>query len=252
MRRIRLLTAALAAVLTAGAAVAPASATASASTAAATSISSISSASTISTISSTTPAAPKTATVTAIPFDQCSADFFNGDRRLGPATLPVFGRVGLETIGYQRTGGLPDAAFLAEYYDPTANGGQGGWIYPPANGYLIGPNGQPIETTLTLFPNQDIDRFGSEYGSFLAPEYLPYAMRAIPPQNLDGDPAAACNYHDYRVLKPFAVDAGPIAAWFGQPGGGLQYQLDSALLPGAPSRLSVRWLVDNGYLERIV
>ena len=184
--------------------------------------------------------------------DQCSADFFAGDARLGPATLPRLGRVGFELIGYRRTGGMSDQAFLGQYYDPTANGGSGGWIYPPDDGYVLGPDGQPIEFQMTLSPGQDIDRYGSEYGSFLAPEWLLYSQRAIPPQSLDGNPAAGCNYHDYRVLKPFRVDAGPIAAWFGQPGGGLQYQLDSSLVPGAPTRLNVLWLVDNGYLERIV
>jgi hypothetical protein len=191
---------------------------------------------------------------TAVPagaLDTCSSDFFDNDPRLGPAALPVFGIVGFELLGYQRTGGLSDQAFLAKYYDPTANGGRGGWTYPPDNGYVIGADGNPVETQLTLWPGQDIDRFGSEYGSFLAPEWLPYAARAIPPQSLDGSPAAGCNYHDYRVLKPFAVDAGPIAAWFAQPGGGLQYQLDASLVPGSPSRLNVMWLVSNGYLERL-
>src|SRR6185312_14650352 len=104
----------------------------------------------------------------------------------------------------------------------------------------------------TLVPGQDIDRYGSEYGSFLAPEFSPYFSRAIPPSNLDSTPPAGCNYHDYRVLKPFAVDAGPVAPWFAQPGLGLQYQLDAALIPGAPAGINVMWLVNNGYLQRIV
>jgi hypothetical protein len=68
---------------------------------------------------------------------------------------------------------LNDQAFLAKYYDPAANGGKGGWIYPPDNGYVIGPDGQPIETHLTMYPGQDMDRFGSEYGAFLAPNSCP-------------------------------------------------------------------------------
>jgi len=183
--------------------------------------------------------------------DQCSADFYGGDARLGPATLPVVGRVGWELFGYRRTGGLSSTDFLAKYYDPAANGGKGGWIYPQDNGYVV-VDGQPIEWQQTLLPGQDIDRFGSEYGSFLAPESELYAQRSIPPQSLDGTPPAACDYHDYRVLKPLPVDAGPIAPWFGQPGYGLQYQLDGTLVPGAPARLNVLWLVDNGYLERLV
>ncbi|MEZ0112090.1 hypothetical protein ABH920_006109 [Catenulispora sp. EB89] len=183
--------------------------------------------------------------------ESCSSDFFDGDPRLGPNTLPVWGPVGFELIGYRRTGNLPASQFLATYYNPAANGGSGGWNYPPDNGYVIAPNGQPLEFQLTVSPGTDMDRFGSEYGSFLAPAGLPYAARSIPPQSLDSNPAATCNYHDYQVLKPFTVDAGPIAAWFAQPGGGLQYQLDSKLVPGAPTQLNVMWLVNNGYLGRI-
>ena len=179
--------------------------------------------------------------------DECSAAFFNGDSRLGPAQLPILGIVGFELIGYHRSGDLTDAQLLAQYYNSSA----GTWIYPPDNGYLI-VNGQPVETQVTLQPGADIDRYGSEYGSFLAPTGLSYAARSIPPQSLDNSATANCNYHDYRVLKPFAVDAGPIAPWFGQPGLGLQYQLDATLIPGDPASFNVGWLVTNGYLERLV
>ncbi|MBD0692829.1 TNT domain-containing protein [Streptomyces sp. CBMA123] len=187
----------------------------------------------------------------ATPSDQCSAAFEHDDPRLGPQDLPTTGPVGRQLLGYQRTGGASDQDFLAQYYDPSANGGKGGWKYPPADGYATLPDGTPVEFDLTLYPNQNIDRYGSEYGAFLAPEGLPYADRAIPPQSLDGTPAAGCNYHDYKVVKPFTVHAGPIAPWFNQPGWGLQYQLDATLLPGGPAKLNVLWLVENGYLARI-
>jgi hypothetical protein len=181
---------------------------------------------------------------------ECSADFFSGDRRLGPAALPKAGRVGSELAGYQRTGGLAASDFLAEYYDSTLYGGAGGWIYPPQNGYQLKGDGTPIEYHKTLRPGRELDRYGSEYGAFLSPAGAPYSARAIPPSNLDGTPAAGCNYHSYEVIKPFVVEAGPIAAWFAQPGGGLQFQLDAGLVPGAPGAINVLWLVDNGYLER--
>ncbi|MFJ9843173.1 TNT domain-containing protein [Kitasatospora sp. NPDC101155] len=197
------------------------------------------------------PAAAADTGAAATPADQCSATFQHGDARLGPEDLPQAGPVGRQLLGYQRTGGAADQDFLAQYYDPAANGGKGGWNYPPADGYVTLPDGTPVEFDLTLYPNQNIDRYGSEYGAFLAPEGLPYANRAIPPQSLDGTPAAGCNYHDYKVVKPFKVHAGPIAPWFNQPGWGLQYQLDASLLPGGPARLNVLWLVENGYLARI-
>ncbi|MFD9129573.1 TNT domain-containing protein [Kitasatospora sp. NPDC059571] len=201
---------------------------------------------------SAAPAATAPAPARTTPATECSAAFHDGDPRLGPEDLPTAGPVGRELFGYRRTGGLGEQQFLATYYGPTANSGSPGWIYPPADGYVRRPDGTPIEFTATLVPGQDIDRYGSEYGSFLAPEGLPYASRSIPPQSLDGTPAAGCNYHDYRVLKPFAVHSGPIAPWFAQPGLGLQYQLDGALVSGAPTKINVMWLVDNGYLQRLV
>lgn len=201
-------------------------------------------------------AAPATASAavsarTPNPAESCSATFFHDDPRLGPHHLPELGPVGAELLGYRRTGGLSASEFLATYYNPAANGGSGGWIYPPDSGYVIGPDGNPIEFHLTMVPGSEMDRFGSQYGSFLAPAGLPYAERSIPPQSLDSNPAETCNYHDYKVLKSFAVDAGPIAPWFAQPGGGLQYQLDGSLVPGAPAALNVLWLVNNGYLEPV-
>jgi hypothetical protein len=53
------------------------------------------------------------------------------------------------------------------------------------------------------------------------------------------------------VLESFAVDTGPIAPWFAQPGGGRQFQLVASLVPGAPTPLNVMWLVNNGFLERL-
>jgi len=43
------------------------------------------------------------------------------------------------------------------------------------------------------------------------------------------------------VIKPFVVTSGTIAAWFGQPGQGTQYQASS----------NISTLVDNGSLERV-
>lgn len=185
---------------------------------------------------------------TPLPPEECSAELYAGDARLGPLVLPRRGVVGFQLAGYSRTGHHTVDEFLGTFYDADA----GGWRYPPADGYLIGPGGRPVTWTQTLPAGLRVDRYGSEYGAFLAPAGLPYTTRSIPPSNLVGAPAAGCNYHSYEVLRPFAVHAGPIAPWFFQSGGGLQYQLSGALVPGAPERLPVLWLVDNGYLARVV
>jgi hypothetical protein len=144
---------------------------------------------------------------------------FDGDPRLGPVDLPDSGPVARIVRRWERFGDLTAAEFLDTYWDPDANAGRGS--------------------------------FGSEFGAFLAPILSGYERRAIPPQSLNTfDPAYPCNYHTYRVKKALPVRIGPIAPWFEQLGFGTQYQLDASLLPGAPSPLSVLWLVDNGYLER--
>ncbi|HWC79840.1 MAG TPA: TNT domain-containing protein [Pseudonocardiaceae bacterium] len=189
-----------------------------------------------------TPApAPAPAGVSAL---GCSTYYFDGDPRLGPEDLPLLGSVGLELLGYHRTGNEPVDEFLSAFYDSYA----GSWIYPPDSGFVIGQDGNPVEVPQVLSAGQLIDRYGSGYGSFLAPAGESYASRSIPPQSLDGSPAADCDYHSYRVLRPFAVDAGPAAPWFAQPGGGVQYELDAALLPEQPDTVNVLWLLDNGYL----
>ena len=189
---------------------------------------------------------------TGTPPNQCSADNFNGDARLGPRDLPSTGPVGLELTRYNRLAGLSPNDFIATYWDPTAFGGQGGWRYPPFNGFLVGPNGQPIEAPIPLRIGQQVDRYGSEFGAFLAPFGILYSQRAIPPQSLDNTTTpATCNYRAYKVLKEFRVDGGPIAPAFGQPGKGVQYMLQGSLVPGAPAQLNVLWLVDNGYLQRL-
>ncbi len=189
---------------------------------------------------------------TATPPNQCSEENFNGDARLGPRDLPTTGSVGLELTRYDRLAGLSPNDFIATYWDPTAFGGQGGWRYPPFNGFLVGPDGQPIEAPIPLRIGQQVDRYGSEFGAFLAPFGILYSQRAIPPQSLDNTTTPAkCNYRAYRVLKEFRVDGGPIAPAFGQPGKGVQYMLQGSLVPGAPAQLNVLWLVDNGYLQRL-
>lgn len=197
--------------------------------------------------------APTTASAAGPTFPNlgCSTELLQGDWRLGPAQLPSRGIVGLELGGYHRFGRLTPAQFLDRYWNPTTRGGTGTWRYPPADGFVIGPDGQPIEAPLRLPRGDWIDRYGRETGGFLAPFASPYARRSIPPSSLDDDPPFDCDYHAYRVERAFAVDAGPVAPAFAQPGHGVQYRLDGALVPGAPEKLTVGWLVGAGYLEPI-
>lgn len=95
-------------------------------------------------------------------------------------------------------------------------------------------------TQKTLQPGEVIGRSGSEYGKYASPltkgermaKYdgisLPYMM----------NPFA---YHRYRVLKPFDVEAGTAAPYFGRGGGGQQYLFS----------MTIRKLIENGYIQEI-
>jgi hypothetical protein len=183
-----------------------------------------------------TATSPKTISVPT----QCDGQASNSDQAkgcldsnplLGPKELPTTGRVrsvdgdiAKLTRGYKPSGSTTEAAFLDLYYNNDS------WKYPPDGGFAIDPDTmRPIHHVITLEPLKDgkrvfVDRFGAETGSYLAPAGTSYAKRALPPQSLDTFPdGPPYNYHVYVVIRPFRVDAGPIAPWFGQKGGGVQF-----------------------------
>lgn len=187
----------------------------------------------------------------AAPPAPCTGEF-EGDKRLGPKFLP---KKWQEPVGpllnrYHRTGRLSSADFLRKYWEGPAD--TGSWKYPPNDGFAE-VNGAVDKAPELLEEGERLDRFGSEYGGYLAPAGDDYAKRALPPQNLNTrDAAFPCDYHLYEVTKEFVVWEGSIAPWFEQPGGGRQIKLDPAFLdPGDGQRLNVKWLLDNGYLVRV-
>ncbi|MGI5231646.1 TNT domain-containing protein [Actinoallomurus sp. CA-142502] len=187
--------------------------------------------------------------------DACGGPYVKGHGELGPAHLPRAGYFGSLVRGYVRYGGLSPAEFTYRYWDGAANPAY--WRYPPDLGFTHSggwSNGRILRERETLPEGSLLDRFGSPYGAFLAPAGSAFSARALPPDSLNTkseDPAHLCNYHLYRVNRAFDVDAGPIAPAFQQRGGGRQYVLMSAYLPGAPSSVNVMWLVANGYLSVI-
>ncbi|MEU9060217.1 TNT domain-containing protein [Streptomyces sp. NPDC048430] len=196
-------------------------------------------------------AAPHENRTAAVAHDPCTGEFV-GDARLGPQWLPSTKQapVGPLLKGYQRTGGLSPSAFLNKYWQGPAD--TGSWKYPPNDGFAE-VNGEVDKEPAELRTGQRLDRFGSEYGVYLAPAGDAYKERALPPQNLNTrDAAAPCDYRVYKVAKPFWVWQGSIAPWFEQPGGGQQIKLDAVFLdPGAGQRLNVKWLLDHAYLTPV-
>jgi nicrotizing toxin Mtb-like protein len=174
----------------------------------------------------TTPATCPTEHRGAFPTPPPPADisqkYYLNDWRLGPAKLPEKPPLGPFLLGYERTDDLTAPAFLSCYWNDTIKG----WWYPDNDGFLLNAAGQPIKTSFTIQPGQFVDLFGTGTGHFLSPAGAPYAVRAIPPSNLNTlDECYPYGYHLYKVLEPITVEAGPIRPWFGQPGLGLQYKL---------------------------
>jgi hypothetical protein len=178
----------------------------------------------------------------------CSTQPYAGNPLLGPKKLPNAGPVAKLLRGWQRLAGYSPKGYLKLFYDAVAKS----WRYPPQGGYQITPLGTPVVSSATLVEGQIIDRFGSEGGTYLSPEGTPYAARGIPPESLDPFPGGEpCNYYRYRVVKPFGVNAGPIAPALGQPGFGLQYVLSATYFAGVAERVNVTYLLANGYVERV-
>lgn len=111
-------------------------------------------------------------------------DYVCGDTRLGPKRLPTKLPLNALTDIYNPFGGLCAGQFLAKWFNTTS----GYYNYPPDSGYQLDINGNPIGGTITFQVGFLIDRFGSEYGTFVSPAAAPYMQRSLPPSNLDTPP----------------------------------------------------------------
>jgi Tuberculosis necrotizing toxin len=101
--------------------------------------------------------------------------------------------------------------------------------FPANDGFAGKPKQEKIET------GKLIDRYGGPGGTFLSPEGIPYPQRALPYEQ------SKMSYHRYQVEKPLTAATGPIAGWFDQPGGGVQYKTSKP----------VQQLIDEGVLKEL-
>lgn len=92
---------------------------------------------------------------------------------------------------------------------------EGEAIYPPNDGAIGSPR------TITLKAGSIIvDRYGGATGQYLSQRETPYEQRSLPRGSKKR------GYHVYQIVKDIDnVQAAEISAWFGQPGGGIQYKL---------------------------
>jgi filamentous hemagglutinin len=125
------------------------------------------------------------------------------------------------------------------------------WITP--DGSVIWPTketsgfdgGFAAPPTITeIQPGTRFDRYGGDFengqfidtGGFVSPSGVPFEQRSLPASSSNRQ------YQEYEVLQPIPnVSAGTAAPWFGQPGGGTQYQLP----------MSIEDLVQQGFIKPI-
>jgi hypothetical protein len=199
----------------------------------------------------------------SLPDTPATTSFYHKDPMMGPDPLPQGSPVGPLLGKYDRLGNMPPGQWKKNYINDAGTGGPT-WIWPPPDknpdGFDTKPDGTPDRTKITLQPGTLIDRFGYAGGKFLSPVGASFPSRALPPQALDTPDHRSpdyqgvigtanqiippSNYHVYCVQNAFSVDAGPIVAWFGQPGRATQYVVVAGYLPGQDK--TVQWLLSNG------
>jgi uncharacterized protein YukE len=134
-----------------------------------------------------------------------------------PAETVTEGGAPLAVVrGWDPTGGMPWDDFASQFGTP------GSRNYPLNDGFPPGYVPQPAQ----LPEGAIIDRFGSEYGRYLAPDGTLFADRALAPESVGGD------YNRYMVtgepLPPgWQIVEGPVEPFYGQTPspGALQYML---------------------------
>ena len=89
--------------------------------------------------------------------------------------------------------------------------------YPPNDGFY-----GAVEK-ITLEAGTLIQRIGSLYGTYVAPNGTPGPMLFLPYDKIGQVPTVL------QVQQPIEVLAGRVAPWFGQFGGGIPYMLNSSV-----------------------
>ncbi|MFC3996263.1 TNT domain-containing protein [Nocardiopsis sediminis] len=104
-------------------------------------------------------------------------------------------------------------------------------------------------------PGHIVDAFGPESGSLLFPDGTPFAQRGLPEYVRDAPEADGAGgseaYHRYRVIHPFQASASVSPATADSEGGGVRFRVTANGFSQPPQLPSIRWLLSNGYLERV-
>ncbi|MEV0249032.1 TNT domain-containing protein [Nocardia sp. NPDC050712] len=135
-------------------------------------------------------------------------------------------------------GGLDESAWARQFViaeDAVAAVGARRLIWPDSSVHPDGFATATGRTPIRLEPGRIVDSFGPTFSKLLYPAEVPVTARSLPIDYV------SAGYRRWRVLTPTPVWAGPVAPWFGQPGGGEQF---FTLMPIAD-------LVGAGFVEEI-
>ena len=153
---------------------------------------------------------------------------FNGHAGLSDATGDFFVGAALEQLVFKPVLGLA-SRWLSSVFGKTESTA-GEIVWPANRGFVAGEGGQA-----SVLPGQVVDRYGSTGGSFLSPAGTAPELRSLAPGG------ALRPLNSFDVLKPFEAGAGRAAPAFGQPGGGLQFDLGTQ---------TVQDLINAGVLKK--
>ena len=148
---------------------------------------------------------------------------------------------------------LPADSPLFDSYQPTPPGPD----FTNADGGLLYPDDslptKPYAVPGTVIPDVElpkgtvVDRFGHPGGSWLSPEGVPFAERALPTESA-GKPYYRYVVDDDVALPPgWRIEQSQAAPWFNQPGGGIQYRI----LDETGNNAHVEDLVLYGFLREV-
>lgn len=89
--------------------------------------------------------------------------------------------------------------------------------YPPADGFIS------VEM-VTLEDDARVDRYGSLWGTFVAPTGTPFGERALPASSRER------TYYKFEVIQDIdSVLKGKAIPWFGMPGEGIQFKMPKSM-----------------------
>ncbi|MBS2963118.1 TNT domain-containing protein [Actinocrinis puniceicyclus] len=150
-----------------------------------------------------------------------------------PAVQALFDATGADVYG-----GLGEAGWVERFVAPEDQGAPVGarrLIWPAQDEHPDGFASATGREPTRLAAGTVVDTFGPTFTRVLYDVATPFAARSLPVDY------AASGYRRWRVLKDTAVWSGPVAPWFGQPGGGIQH---FALMPVAD-------LAGSGFVEEV-